>query len=43
MSEQLSGDTILRVKEGQKEDYKTGCPTEFNETNSSNCVSQLMS
>ena len=40
MSEQLkklSGDTILRLKEGQQEDYKTGCPTEFNETNSSNC------
>ena len=39
--EQLSGDTILRLKEGQPEDYHTGCPTEFNETNSSNCVSQL--
>ena len=45
---QLSGDTILRLKEWQQADYKTGCPTEFNatefnETNSSNCVSQLVS
>ena len=26
---QLSRDTILRLKEGQQEDYKTACPTEI--------------
>ena len=31
---QLSGNTILRLKEGQQEDHKTGCPTQFNETGS---------